>query len=200
VTSGLRDRKKQATRQAISDVATDLFERHGFDAVSIAQVAEAAGVAKMTVTNYFARKEDLVFDRHEQMKGLLARVVAERAPGESPLDAVRRDYLDAVARQDVTLGFSRVAFARMIENSPVLLSALSDFMHQREVALAAVLRDDEGLDEVMALFRAAQLGSVHRILFADARHRTLAGQTRDEIAAVMAVAATRMFDALKPCD
>jgi AcrR family transcriptional regulator len=198
MTAGLRDRKKQATRLAISDIATTLFEQHGFDAVSIAQVAAAAGVAKMTVTNYFPRKEDLVFDRHEQLMGALARVVADRNPGESPLDAVRRDYLDAVARRDVTLGFSRVSFARMIEDSPVLLAALSDYMHQRELALAAVLRDEEGLDDVMAQFKAAQLGSVHRILFADARHRTLAGESREQIQVALADAATRMFDSLEP--
>jgi AcrR family transcriptional regulator len=59
VASGLRERRKQETRQAISDIATRLFVAHGFDEVTISQVADAAGVAKMTVTNYFPRKEDL---------------------------------------------------------------------------------------------------------------------------------------------
>jgi AcrR family transcriptional regulator len=221
MTAGLRDRKKQATRLAISDIATELFARNGFESVSIAQVAEAAGVSKMTVTNYFRRKEDLVFDRHEQLVGELARVVADRGPGETPLDAVRRDYLAAVARHDVTLGFSGVEFARMVDGSPVLLAALSEHMHQREVALAAVLRESErtddkrtdsqgadpnsagansagpaGIADAMAQFQATQLGSVHRVLFADARRRTLAGQTRAEIAAALTEAATRMFDSL----
>ncbi len=195
MTTGLRDRKKEATRRAISDVATVLFAEHGFEAVSIAQVAAAAGVAKMTVTNYFARKEDLVFDRHEQMVGLLAEVVASRKPGETPLDAVRRDYFDAVERQDVTLGISGIGFARMVENSPTLLAALSDFMQQREAALAAVFRS-EGLDETMAMFRAAQLGLVHRILFAQARRWTLAGLSRAEVQSALADAATKIFDEL----
>jgi AcrR family transcriptional regulator len=60
MTPGLRERKKQETRQAISDIATVMFVQRGFDAVTISQVAEAAGVSKMTVTNYFPRKEDLV--------------------------------------------------------------------------------------------------------------------------------------------
>ena len=63
MTTGLRERKKRQTRQEISDIATALFARHGFDAVTISQVAEAAGVAKMTVTNYFPRKEDLEIGR-----------------------------------------------------------------------------------------------------------------------------------------
>ena len=92
MTTGLRERRKQETRRLVSDIATHLFVARGFDEVTISQVAEAAGVAKMTVTNYFPRKEDLVFDRAEAVIGHLAGVVAARAPGESMLTAVRRDY------------------------------------------------------------------------------------------------------------
>src|ERR1700761_6906045 len=95
MTSGLRERKKQATRQAISDIATGMFERDGFDAVSIAQVAAEANVAKMTVTNYFARKEDLVFDRADFLIGELSRTVAERPAGQTPLEAARAGVLAA---------------------------------------------------------------------------------------------------------
>src|ERR1700722_16118874 len=90
--TGLRERRKQEARQAISAAAMGLFEAHGFDAVTISQVADAAGVSKMTVTNYFQRKEDLVFDRAEAIIGSLAGAAAARAPGESLLAAVRRDY------------------------------------------------------------------------------------------------------------
>src|SRR5207342_2172868 len=108
---GLRERRKQETRQAISDIATVMFADRGFDAVTISQVAEAAGVAKMTVTNYFPRKEDLVYDRAEEIIGGLARAVRGRPPGESLLAAVRRDYADAVARGEVTLGITGPRFA-----------------------------------------------------------------------------------------
>src|ERR1700691_204317 len=109
MTSGLRERRKQETRQAISDIAPRLFVAHACEEVTISEVAAAAGVAKMTVTNYFARKEDLVFDRAETVIGHLAEVVAARPPGESMLTAIRRDYADAVARAEVTLGLSSVA-------------------------------------------------------------------------------------------
>src|ERR1700748_2407703 len=104
--TGLRERRKQEARQAIAGAAMALFEDRGFDEVTIAQVADAAGVAKMTVTNYFPRKEDLVFDRAEAVIRHLADVIAARAPGESMLAAVRRDYAEAIARADVTLGLS----------------------------------------------------------------------------------------------
>ena len=86
MSTGLRERRKQETRQATADVATELFVARGFDEVTIAQVADAAGVAKMTVTNYFPRKEDLVFDRAEGVVRSLAALSrpAQRAIACSP--------------------------------------------------------------------------------------------------------------------
>src|SRR3954454_25011443 len=101
---GLREMKKQQTRQSISHQATRLFLRHGFDRVTIADVAAAAQVAKMTVTNYFPRKEDLALDLHEVFVALLARTVADREPGESALAALRRGFLRAVAKHDAVIG------------------------------------------------------------------------------------------------
>ena len=54
---GLRERKKRQTRQYISDVATGLFMERGFDAVTVAEVADAADVSVNTVYNYFSTKE-----------------------------------------------------------------------------------------------------------------------------------------------
>jgi AcrR family transcriptional regulator len=79
---GLRDRKKEATRQAISDIATRLFIERGFDRVSVAEIADEAQVARKTVFNYFPRKEDLVFDREEEGRGMVREALAGR--GEAP--------------------------------------------------------------------------------------------------------------------
>jgi AcrR family transcriptional regulator len=196
--TALRERRKQQTRQAISDVATGLFVAHGFDEVTIAQVADAAGVAKMTVTNYFPRKEDLVFDRAEGIIRGLADVVAARAPGESLLAAIRRDYAERVARADVTLGLSSPAFARMIEHSPVLASRGLDMSYQRERALGDAIAAETGADGPQQRLVAALLSSVHHVLYAEASRRSLAGQPRDEICAALAGAATRAFDLLEP--
>ncbi len=198
MTSGLRERRKQQTRQAISDTATAMFAARGFDQVTIAEVAEAAGVAKMTVTNYFARKEDLVFDRAEGIIRHLADVVTTRAPGESMLAAIRRDYAEAVARADVTLGLSSPEFARMIVGSPALISRALEMLDQREQALGDAIAAELGDDGSQPRVVAALLASVHRVLSAEATQRSLAGQPRAEICAWLAGAATAAFDLLEP--
>ena len=195
---GLRERRKQETRQAISDIATQMFVERGFDEVTIAQVADAAGVAKMTVTNYFPRKEDLVFDRAEAVVRHLADVITARAPGESMLAAIRRDYAGAVARADVTLGLSTPAFPQMIRSSPVLLGRGLEMLDQRERALGDAMAAETGTDNPQQRLVAALLASVHRVLSAEASERSLAGQPREEICAMLARAATRAFDLLEP--
>ena len=195
---GLRERRKQQTRQAISDIATRMFVARGFDDVTIAQVADAAGVAKMTVTNYFPRKEDLVFDRAEAIERHLADVITARASGESMLAAIRRDYAEALARADVTLGLSSPAYAKMIRSSPALTSRVREMLDQRERALGDAIAAETGTDNPQQRLVAALLASVHRVLAAEATQRSLAGQPREEICAVLADAATRAFDLLEP--
>jgi AcrR family transcriptional regulator len=195
---GLRERRKQETRQAISNIATQMFVDRGFDEVTIAEVADAAGVAKMTVTNYFPRKEDLVLDRAEAIERHLADVIAARAPGESMLAAIRRDYAEAVARADVTLGLSSPAFAAMILGSPVLVGRVREMLDRREQLLGDVIAAETGTDGPEQRLVAVLLASVHRVLAAEASRRSLAGQPRGQICAVLADAATRAYDLLEP--
>ena len=86
---GLRERKKAATRQAISDVATRLFEAHGFEQVTMAEIAAAASVSVKTVFNYFGGKEELFFDHEDDVLQELVRAIRERPDGVSPTAAVR---------------------------------------------------------------------------------------------------------------
>ena len=152
----------------------------------------------MTVTNYFPRKEDLVFDRAEAVVRHLADVIAARAPGESMLAAIRRDYAEAVARADVTLGLSSPGFAQMILSSPVLTSRVLEMLDERERALGDAIAAETGTDDPQQRLVAALLASVHRVLSAEASQRSLAGQPREEICAALADAATRAFDLLEP--
>jgi AcrR family transcriptional regulator len=198
MTTGLRERKKRETRQQISDMATAMFIERGFDAVTISQVAQAAGVAKMTVTNYFPRKEDLVFDRAGAIVAGLAAAIAARAPGESLLTAIRRDYEQAAARADVTLGLSGREFARMIASSPVLVSRTLEMNDQREQALGDAIAAETGADTIQQRIVAAQLAAVPRVLAAEGWRRSLAGAPREEIAADLAAEAQRAFDQLEP--
>jgi AcrR family transcriptional regulator len=196
--TGLRERRKQETRRAISDVATEMFVTRGFDEVTISQVAEAAGVSKMTVTNYFPRKEDLVFDRADAIVRHLADVVTARRPGESMLAAIRRDYAEAAARADVTLGLSSPQFARMITSSPALASRGLEMLYQREQALGDAIAAETGTDDPEQRLVAAMLCSVHRVLFAEASRRSMAGEPRAQTCTMLAKEATRAFDLLEP--
>ncbi|KAB2342145.1 TetR/AcrR family transcriptional regulator [Actinomadura rudentiformis] len=197
---GLRELKKQQTRENISHQATRLFLERGFDKVTIADVAAAAQVAKMTVTNYFPRKEDLALDLHEVFVESLARTVREREPGESALDALRRAHLAAIAARDPVIGFSGPEFARMIIGSPALVARLREFHEEREAALATALAKETGAGPGAILPRvaAAQLGGVHRVLFEETLRRTVEGQPNEKIAAALAEDAAIAFAALEP--
>ena len=196
--TGLRERQKLEARRAISGAAMALFAARGFDEVTISQVADAAGVSKMTVTNYFPCKEDLVFDRAEVIMRSLADAAAARPPGESLLAAIRRDYAERIAAGDVTLGPPTAAFARMVQGSHVLTSRGREIADLTEQALGDAIAAETGADDPQQRIVAAQLASVHRVLFAEGVRRSLAGQPRDEIRQVLAAAAHQAFDLLEP--
>src|SRR5580704_19480630 len=198
MTAGLRERRKQEARQAISGVAMAMFEARGFDEVTISQVAEAAGVSKMTVTNYFPRKEDLVFDRAEMIIGSLAGAVTGRASGESLLAAVRRDYAERIAEGEVTLGMPTLTFARMVGGSHALTSRRREIADLTEQSLGDAIAAEAGADDPQQRIVAAQLASVYRVLFAEGTMRVLAGQPRVEICAALAAGSRQAFDLLEP--
>src|SRR6266568_4122887 len=100
--TGLRERKKRRTHEAISNAAIELFLRHGYDQVSIAQIAEAAEVSRRTLFAYFPAKEDLVLHRIEDHRTESARVV--RAHPRAPLSALRAYFLDGLDRRDPITG------------------------------------------------------------------------------------------------
>ena|SRR5215207_7036554 len=84
--SGLRERKKQATRLAIRDAAMALFEEHGFAHTTFDRIAEAADVSRATVFSYFPTKEEIVFGEAAAAVDALAATLAE---SESTITTVR---------------------------------------------------------------------------------------------------------------
>ncbi|TDB77989.1 TetR/AcrR family transcriptional regulator [Micromonospora sp. KC723] len=199
-TAGLRETKKQETRQLISDHATRLFIAQGFEQTTIAEIAAAARVAKKTVTNYFPRKEDLALDHQEQFAASLAAAVTARRQGESALAALRRAFADAVAAQDPVAGFSGQQFARMIADSPTLSTCLRGLHDQREQQLARALAEATGAhpDDITVQTAAGLLSTIHRVLFHRIQTLTLAGRPNDQIAHTIAAEATEAFDLLEP--
>jgi AcrR family transcriptional regulator len=87
---GLRERKKQRTRDQIVESAMDLFAKRGYHATTIADIAEAADVAPRTFFSYFPSKEAVVFHSAERDLEGLANALRDRLPGESSFEALRR--------------------------------------------------------------------------------------------------------------
>jgi AcrR family transcriptional regulator len=196
----LRESKKRQTRQAITHAATALFMERGFEETTIAEVAEAAGVAKMTVTNYFPRKEDLFFDMHDEVVLGPARAFADRAAGASALDAVRDDCLRAIALHDPLMGRTDPAFTRVIDRSPVLRARLREIFEQREQALSVVIAEAVGadIDAFEPRYAAARLATVLRLLWEQAQIAVRRGAGEDEVFALLDRTARSAFAELEP--
>ena len=91
-TPGLRERKKQRTREAIVEAAFELFAERGFDGTTIADIAEAAEIAPRTFFSYFPSKDDVVFHDFEEHYAMVASWLRDREPGTNTIDALRRGH------------------------------------------------------------------------------------------------------------
>jgi AcrR family transcriptional regulator len=193
MSEGLRAQKKHETRRNISDVATGLFIRNGFEDVTIAEIAAEARVAKMTVTNHFPRKEDLVFDIRADFAAWPATLIRD-----SVFHDTREVYFEALGAEDALVGFSGQGFARMIKDSQVLTNALHEMHREREAALTHLLisrHPEQGLAPVLA---AAHLATVLRVLFQEVFDRTLDGEPGKQLADAVWPLAEQAFDQLEP--
>jgi AcrR family transcriptional regulator len=142
---GLRERKKRRVRQKISDVATAMFLVHGFDNVTVAQIAAASEVSEQTVFNYFTTKEAMFFDRAESMTNAVADAVRERG-STSLVEAVVQSMADEIhPRQWEALdeaGHLHLfrLFCDVATGSPTLVAArfadLPRFIDEVSIALA----------------------------------------------------------------
>ncbi|HEV8249435.1 MAG TPA: TetR family transcriptional regulator [Gaiellaceae bacterium] len=171
---GLRELKKQKTREAIADAAMELFVKRGFDHVTVAEVADAAGVSEKTVFNYFPTKEDLFFDEVDAHEAAIVAAVRDRRPGESIPAALCRENMEHCRRM-CTPGFA--GFAQLIEDSPALRGKELEVMARFTRALATALVEEAGCDELEAKVAASVLVGVHWQFFVTARERALAGRT-----------------------
>jgi AcrR family transcriptional regulator len=91
---GLRERKKQKTRESIQRTALRLFEKQGYEETTIEQIAAAVEISPSTFFNYFPTKEDVVlFDAYDPVA---IRMFLER-PREEPLNVSLRKVLESLA-------------------------------------------------------------------------------------------------------
>jgi AcrR family transcriptional regulator len=134
----LRDRKKLETRDALATVAAELFGKRGFDAVTIDEIADAAGVSRRTYFRYFATKEAVVFPRAADRITRFRAMLARYRNRVSPFSAVRRACLEMAAE----FGSHREELLvqhRIVESSAILVSHQSALDLQWEAAIAEAL-------------------------------------------------------------
>ena len=139
--AGLRERKRQQTRETIARVALELFESQGFQETTIPQIAEAADVSPRTVSAYFPHKEDLAFpDADADFEAFEARM-RERRPGETAMDALRAFIRATIeeAGEDVA---ERHARRGVIRADDGLRAHEHRYMRRvQEIIAAAIARD-----------------------------------------------------------
>jgi len=173
---GLRERKKQQTRELIAETARTLFAERGFEAVTVAEIARTADVSEKTVFNYFPTKEDLVYWRLETFEEELLAAIRDRKPGESALAAFARFILvprGLLAEGDVAERFAGVA--RMIEASPALLAREQQVFARYTASLADVLAEEANVEAPEPWVAANAMMGVHRALVSHARRRVIEG-------------------------
>jgi AcrR family transcriptional regulator len=183
---GLRERKKQRTRELIAATARRLFIERGFEAVPVAEIARAAEVSEATVFNYFPTKEDLLYSRLEAFEEQLLSAIRERPPGESVLAAFGR-FLSAprglLASEDPDVVEQLAAIVRVIAESPALLAREQQIHARYTGSLAALLAEETGgsAADVRPWIVADTLIGVHQALVDYSRDQILAGTRNPEL-------------------
>jgi AcrR family transcriptional regulator len=186
---GLRERKKQRTRDLIAATARRLFAERGFDRVTVAEIAREADVAEKTVYNYFPTKEDLFYSRLEAFEEKLLDALRARPAGQTVVEAFRafmlaqrglHGKLDAEAARAARDELRTVT--RIITESPALLAREQQVFDRYTESLARLLAAETGtrLGDVEPWVTAHALVGVHRTLIDFVRRRVLAGDDERE--------------------
>jgi AcrR family transcriptional regulator len=178
---GLRERKKQQTWGLIAQTARRLFQEHGFDAVTVADVAREADVSRKTVFNYFPTKEDLIYSGLEFFEARLLEAIRERKPGESILGAFERFVTEPrglLAADGPDGGERLLATIRLITDSPALLVREQQIYAGYAAALAALIAEETRArpDDIAPWVAANAMIGLHKALVDYVRRRVLAGE------------------------
>ena len=133
----LRERKKRMTREAIFAAAQALFAERGFDAVTVAEIADAANISVKTLFTYIGAKEELLFSGGPTVLDAVVDAVRHRKLAQTPLVAAAQALLAAVDDKDANRNLD--AFLRMANAGPAARSRLRALWDETEDALAEVL-------------------------------------------------------------
>jgi AcrR family transcriptional regulator len=179
---GLRERKKQRTRQLLSETARRLFSERGFEQVSIAEIAREAEVSEQTVFNYFPSKEDLVYSGLETFEDQLLTAIRERPPAQTVIVAFGEFILEPrglFAAKDDAATRELIAVTRMIAASPNLLAREQQIFARYTDTLAQLIAEETGprAGDLRPYVVANALIGIHRALIAYVREQLEAGAT-----------------------
>jgi AcrR family transcriptional regulator len=198
---GLRERKKQRTRELIAQTARRLFIERGFESVPVAEIARAAEVSEATVFNYFATKEDLLYGRFEAFEEELLSALRDRPAGESVLAAFGR-FLSVprglLASQAPEVVEELAAILRVIAESPSLLAREQQIYLSYTASLATLLAEESGTDadDVRPWIVADALIGAHQALVDYSRQKILAGTRNPELLRLVRRQTRRALDLL----
>jgi len=186
------------TRARIREVANRLFLEHGYDAVTVAEVAREAGVSSVTVFNHFPRKEDLFLDRTEDAIELLRAAVRNRTPGVDVLTALRDQSLRLFdARHPLSGVDPRSApFFRTVAASPTLVARAREIASELQQTLAVELARDPAFEGDGPLLAALFIAGYSWVLVETAG-RVMAGEPPAAVTDDHRARLERLFDALR---
>ena len=178
---GLRERKRQQAWGLIAQTARRLFKEHGFDAVTVDDIAREADVSRKTVFNYFPTKEDLFFSGMEVFEAQLLEAIRERKPGTPILTAFVRFLTESrglLATDDPEAGERLHAISRMIAESPRLLAREHQVYAGYAAALARLIAEETRArpGDVAPWIAANAMIGVHKALVDHVRRQVLAGE------------------------
>ncbi|MFD9129075.1 TetR/AcrR family transcriptional regulator [Kitasatospora sp. NPDC059571] len=169
---GLRERKKQRTRDALVDAAHRLFLSQGYGRTTVDEIAASVDVSQRTFFRYFANKEEVALAVMADAEDYFIECLRKRPAAENPLQAMRAAITEAwlVLGRDDQSGPGGVTAAlelfELLENSPTLLAAHLRRTTEQEGVVAGILAEREGLDPAADLrprLLAAVFGAVVRI-------------------------------------
>ncbi|MGP3941637.1 MULTISPECIES: TetR family transcriptional regulator [Streptomyces] len=148
---GLRERKKQRTRNALVRSALELFTRQGYEHTTVDEIAEAVEVSQRTFFRYFANKEEVAFASQESAECHFFAALCGRPADEAPLAALRGAVLDAWgsigdAIEQMVPPELHMRMYRVIESTPSLLAVHLRRTAEMEERLASEIARREGLD------------------------------------------------------
>jgi AcrR family transcriptional regulator len=151
---GLRERKKQQTRETIRRVALRLFAERGYEQTTLAEIAEAANVAPRTIFAYFESKEDILLCGERSFLDDLKRRLDERPEGTTTVDAIR-EFLSSFGVPDEEAQLRK----ELMRRDPALQMKVRARHSQLEPLLAASIAKDLDADpgDIRTLLIAASI-------------------------------------------